>query len=172
MNKDLIHCLESMSDSLGQISNLLDEMAFIIDQDNSDDFDYDDIEDDIVNPDIVNPDIVNPEKKGWQLYDKAIDAIYQGTGHKAIMLTYGYIFDPNDSIERVLEYVNKDIDNIPVEFVNDDNGIIGVKSIIFKNITGMACAVVVLNEVGLIAFYEMPGPTTFDGIDFAIVTGL
>jgi hypothetical protein len=168
MNKDLIHCLESLSDSFGNIAKLLDEMAFILDQDD-DDVD-DDFDDDIEDDDIEDDDIVNPAKtKGWQLYDKAIYSMCQGTGHKAIMLTYGYIFDPNDSIERVLEYVNKDIDSTPVEFVNDGNGNIVVKSIVFKNINGMAYSVVVLNEVGLIAFYELPKPTTFDGIDFSIV---
>lgn len=162
MNKDLIHCLERLSDSFGQLSKLLDEMAFIFDQE------YDDDESD--GKELVNLTI----GKGWQLYNSAIKAICEGSEHEAILLSSQYEFDKNHTINNVLDYENYDIGvggyyRSPVNFENDGNGNIILKEITIKNITGIIYGVVILNEAGLISYYELQNPASLQGGDFLVV---
>jgi hypothetical protein len=175
MNKNLMHCLESLSDSFGQISKSLSEMAFYLDQDDdeSDYYEYDDNEYDDNESDekeYVNLTI----GKGWQLYNSAIKAICEGSKHEAILLSSPYDFDKNDTINNVLDYENYDIgvgglNRVPVNFENDGNGNIILKEITIKNITGIIYGVVILNEAGLISYYELSNPAILQGGDFSIV---
>lgn len=170
-----MHCLESLSDSFGQISKLLDEIAFIIDQD-------DDENDYYEGDDNENDDDESNEKeyvnlsigKGWQLYNSAIKAMCGGSKHEAILLSSQYDFDKNDTINNVLDYENYDIgvgglNRVPVNFENDGNGNIILKEITIKNVTGIVYGVVVLNESGLIAFYELPEPANLQFCNFSVV---